>query len=168
IGETVNVGTKIASVADLSTVRIVAYCSERDFLLARKAVSVVARIRGAIYPAAIVSLTSVADQLTRMYRMDVRVTNDGTLADGMTAEVFVKGPAQKAFRILSSALCLSDEGRTGIKILDEDGKVCFCEVQILSLDDQGAWVSGPQDSVRMIILGQDFVSVGQTPVVQEE
>ncbi|MDR2417249.1 MAG: efflux RND transporter periplasmic adaptor subunit [Holosporales bacterium] len=168
IGETVNVGTKISSVADLSTVRIIVYCSERDYPIARGAISVAARIKGKMYPATIVSLTSVADPHTRMYRMDVRVTNDGTLADGMTAEVLVKGPAQKAHYILSSALCLSDEGRTGVKILDGDGKVCFCEVQVLSLDAQGAWVSGLKESVAMITLGQDFVSVGQTPTAQKE
>jgi multidrug efflux system membrane fusion protein len=168
IGETVNVGTKISSVADLSTVRIIVYCSERDYPIAKKATSVAARIKGRMYPATIVSLTSVADPHTRMYRMDVRVTNDGTLADGMTAEVLVKGSVQKAHYILSSALCLSDEGQTGVKTLDSDGKVCFCAVQILSLDAQGAWVSGLQESVTMITLGQDFVSVGQTPTAQEE
>ncbi|MDR0406588.1 MAG: efflux RND transporter periplasmic adaptor subunit, partial [Holosporales bacterium] len=169
IGDTVAVGTKIASVADLSMVRVIVYCPEKDYPIAREAKSAVARIEGKIFPAQIVSLTSVADSRTRMYRMDVQVeNNDGSLTDGMAAEVHVKGPAAKAHYVLSSALCLSDEGHPGVKILDSAGKVCFSDVQILSIDAKGAWVLGLEDTVKMITLGQDFVSIGQTPTVQME
>jgi multidrug efflux system membrane fusion protein len=167
IGDTVSIGTKVVAVADLSTVRIVTFCSEKELPLVRSAVSMSTHVGGGEFPAKLVSISLVAEERTRMYRVDFQAENEaGTLADGMTAEVYVKGAEQKAHFLPSSALSLSDEGEVGVKFLDAGGKVRFLEVRILSLEAEGTWVSGLEGSVKVITCGQDFVSVGDAPSVQ--
>ncbi|MDR0661972.1 MAG: efflux RND transporter periplasmic adaptor subunit [Holosporales bacterium] len=169
IGDTVNVGTKIATLADLSTVRIIVYCSEKDLSIINQAKEAIACVAARDIPVTLVSVSSVAEEKTHMYRVDVQVDNaTGLLADGMTAEVRVKGPELKAHYVPSSALCLSDEGAIGVKVKDENGVVGFSPVQVLSLDAKGAWVAGLPEKVNIIIVGQDYISIGETPAIKQE
>jgi membrane fusion protein, multidrug efflux system len=53
-----------------------------------------------------------------------------------------------------------------VKWVNDDQRVEFSQVQLVSVDNQGAWVSGLPARVALITLGQGFVERGQQVEVQ--
>ena len=76
---------------------------------------------------------------------------------------------KKAHRISPSVLSLNDVGQIGVKIVNAQNRVQFVPVTILSDTSDYMWILGLPDNVRLITVGQDFVSHGQTvrPVVAD-
>ena len=46
--------------------------------------------------------------------------------------------------------------------MDEQNRVVFHPVTVLGGDEDGLWVGGLPDTVRLIVTGQDYVTDGQT------
>jgi multidrug efflux system membrane fusion protein len=63
-------------------------------------------------------------------------------------------------------LSLDKAGRHGVKWVDDEQTVQFTPVQLISVDNQGAWVSGLPHKVALITLGQGFVEPGQQVISQ--
>ena len=61
-----------------------------------------------------------------------------------------------------SLLSLADDGRVGVKAVDDAGIVRFLPVAVLGNADPGTvWVAGLPDRVRLITVGQEFVKDGE-------
>jgi multidrug efflux system membrane fusion protein len=75
-----------------------------------------------------------------------------------------------AHNVLPSILTLNDAGQVGVKVLDDDNRVRFREVDLLADTPEGVWITGLPDTVTFITLGQNFVTVGQEvkPVTEGE
>jgi multidrug efflux system membrane fusion protein len=56
---------------------------------------------------------------------------------------------------------LNEQGKLGIRTVDDQNKVTFQEIQILEDTNNGMWVSGLEEKVRIITLGQEYVFQGQ-------
>jgi multidrug efflux system membrane fusion protein len=67
-----------------------------------------------------------------------------------------------AHLIPSSILSLSDNGNIGIKIIDDNNKVKFIEVEVTNLNNKGAYISNLPETIRVITVGQDYVKPGDT------
>lgn len=100
---------------------------------------------------------------TRTYRVDVAMTNrNGTVPDGVTAEVDLFLAPEPASRVPRSALTFSAEGRLGVRHVEEGGRVAFAPVSIAEDGIDAAWLTGVPDGARVIVQGQEFVKEGDT------
>jgi multidrug efflux system membrane fusion protein len=63
---------------------------------------------------------------------------------------------------LSAALLtLADDGTVGVKVVDNDSRAKFYPVEIAGASPEGMQVTGLPDKIRLITVGQGFVTEGQ-------
>lgn len=104
----------------------------------------------------------VADANSRTFRVEAVFDNaDGALKGAMTAELHIKGNETMAYRIRPSMLALDDDGRVGVKHLDESNTVRFEPVEIIEDDREGMWIATEPEQMRLITFGQAYMSSGQ-------
>lgn len=104
---------------------------------------------------------SVADPETRTFRVELEVPNEGyKLRSGVTAEITFKTNSVKAHFLSPAYLTLNDAGVLGLRAVGETDIVEFYPVKILSDTPDGVWVQGLPETVRLIVVGQDFVRAG--------
>ena len=60
-----------------------------------------------------------------------------------------------------SAMSLGEDGELGVKAVDENDKVIFLPIKLVSTSIDGAWVSGIPADTSVITMGQGFVNVGE-------
>ncbi|MBU92022.1 MAG: hypothetical protein CML88_00640 [Rhodobiaceae bacterium] len=106
-------------------------------------------------------ISSIADPDTRTFTVEVAIENpDNQIKVGTTAEIFVSNQIKDSHLIPSSILSLSDDGNIGIKIISKDNMVEFIEVKVSNLNNEGAYVTDLPPTIRIITVGQDFVTSG--------
>ena len=106
-------------------------------------------------------ISSIADPDTRTFTVEVAIENpDNQIKVGTTAEIFVSNQIKDSHLIPSSILSLSDDGNIGIKIISKDNMVEFIEVKVSNLNNEGAYVTDLPPIIRIITVGQDFVTSG--------
>ncbi|WP_237066751.1 efflux RND transporter periplasmic adaptor subunit [Microbulbifer guangxiensis] len=110
-----------------------------------------------------------AHPVTRAYRVEVAVANDsGSLRGGLSGQLALPTGEVSAHRINASLLTLDDRGDLGVRILDEENRVQFRNVTLVSDGDAGIWVTGLPDPVTLITVGQEYVTVGEMVEVEME
>lgn len=106
---------------------------------------------------------------TRTYRVEIAFPNpDGTIPDGVAAEVGLVLAPEPATRLARSALTFSSEGQLGVRIAGPGDIVAFVPVMLIDDEESHLWVNGLKDGMRVIIRGQDFVLEGQKVETAEE
>ena len=106
-------------------------------------------------------ISSIADPDTRTFAVEVTIENrNNEIKVGTTAEIFVSNQIKNSHLIPSSVLSLSDDGNIGIKIISEDNVVEFIEVKVSNINNQGAYVTDLPPTIRVITVGQDYVTSG--------
>lgn len=104
---------------------------------------------------------SKSNPSTRTFRAEIAVPNPGfTLKAGVTATARLDAGAKPAHRVPAHILSLNDDGTVGVRHLDSDDIVRFAATETVDEDNSGAWVTGLPERTRIILKGQDFVSVG--------
>ncbi|EMP57405.1 RND family efflux transporter MFP subunit [Marinobacter santoriniensis NKSG1] len=107
-------------------------------------------------------VASAADPKTRSFAVEVAVENpDLRRVAGGSASLRIALPAVKALFISPAYLSLGDDGRPGVKYVDQDDRVVFARVRLLSVSTDGAWVTGLPDETRLITRGGGFVAEGE-------
>ena len=102
-----------------------------------------------------------ANAATRTFRTEIEVPNaDYKLKGGVTATVGIKAGTVKAQHVPSKILTLDSDGSLGVRYVDYANRVGFAVVKQIDEDSDGIWVTGLPDSTRIIVQGQDYVSVG--------
>lgn len=110
-----------------------------------------------------------ADEDTRTFRVEVELPNpNGEIPSGISAEAKVPSGTVMAHFVSPAALSLNDEGKLGIKTVDEHNKVTFHTASIVLSDVDGAWITGLPPQARIITLGHGFVQIGEEVQVAEE
>lgn len=116
-------------------------------------------------------ISQVADAKTRTFEIEIELPNkQAKLRDGLTASATIPLAATMAYEVDSSWLLLNDEGTVGVRTVDASDKVVFKPVTILGQKSGSLWVRGLEPATRIITLGQNFVSAGETvqPVTAEQ
>ena len=109
-----------------------------------------------------------ADKNTRTFRVEISVANaDRSIRDGVSAEIFIKGKTVPAHLISPAILSLNDQGKLGIRLVNDKNAVEFKSIEILEDTIDGLWISGLPSSAKIITLGQEYVFQGQTVKIQE-
>ncbi|MGB6231178.1 MAG: efflux RND transporter periplasmic adaptor subunit [Litorimonas sp.] len=106
-------------------------------------------------------LESVANPATRTFEMEVLLPNpDYALKAGVSATASLTIGETLASLVPSGILALDDDGATGVRYLDADDRVRFAAIRQVDETRDGLWVSGLPERTRIIVEGQDYVSVG--------
>lgn len=114
-------------------------------------------------------ISQQASDTTRAYRVEVAVDNPrGELRGGISGRLALPTGEVMAHRINSSLLTLDDRGELGVRILDGDNRVQFANVALVGDGDAGVWVSGLPQKVRLITVGQEYVTAGDIVAVEME
>ena len=103
-----------------------------------------------------------ADPQTRTYRVEIVARNPGAaVRSGISAQVSVSGGSGPAHLVPVTTLVLDSAGRQGVRFLTTGDVVAFAPVTIIEETPQGIWVSGLTGDVRVVTVGQSYVSEGQ-------
>ena len=167
-GDMLQTGDVCVTVIDRDPMKIVGQVSEREIgNLSLGMPTEAALATGEQVSGKIAYIAPSADPQTRTFRVEITVPNaDGSLKDGVTALAKVGLQGSKAHRIPSSVMTLADDGRLGVRIIDDENIVSFEPVQIIGGSGDGMWVAGLPENVSIIIVGQEFVQEGQKVQVE--
>jgi multidrug efflux system membrane fusion protein len=171
VGDYVSTGDTTYTIVDMDPIELVVFISERNISNIRLGQEASAGLyNGDTVKGNVSYIAPVADPSTRTFRVEISTPNpDYSIKDGLTAKVRIFTERKKAHKISPSVLSLNDAGQIGVKIVDTQNKVKFVPVTILSDTSDFMWILGLPESIRLITVGQDFVSHGQTvqPVVAD-
>lgn len=169
-GEFVAVGGEIAEIVDNSPLRVVGQVPQHQIGRARVGLPAQVRfVNGTSAAGEVVFLSPLADPATRTFRVEVEIANpDRTLASGVSAEIIIPTEEVMAHKLSPALLTLDDGGQVGAMSVNGDNRVEFHPVEVVRAEPDGIWVRGLPDEVRLITVGQGFVSVGEKVEPREE
>ncbi len=163
VGDVLAPGAPCAEVVRLDPIKVVAMASEREVARIRpQAAATATLVDGTTLTGRITYIAPRADTATRTFRVEMTAPNpDGRAKAGMTARLSIRLPPRKVARVPLSALVLNDAGEVGVHVVDENNRVRFVRLEVLSEGRQGARVRGLADGARVIVSGQYYVVPGQ-------
>lgn len=162
-GELVQRGATIADLIDDSKFVISATATQQTINQISSGQSIRAKlITGEEVEGKITFLSQVADPQTRSFVVEAEINNPpDNLSSGVSASLLVPVESIAAVQVSASAMALGDDGEIGVKLVNDENLVEFYPVQIVSTDQDGAWVTGIPAGSRVITLGQGFVTAGE-------
>ena len=111
----------------------------------------------------IVYIAPVADAKTRTFEVEIALPNqDDHIRDGLTAQAHIPLKPTEAYALDSSWIVLADDGQIGVRTIDDTSKVVFKPVSIIAQGNDGIWVQGLVPGTKIITLGQNYVTEGET------
>lgn len=163
IGDFVRVGDPVAYLVDIDPLIIAGEVNEREVgKLEVGSPGTAHLVNGIDVEGTIRYIAPVADENTRTFRVELAVSNpDSAMRAGLTAEMRLSAGRIIAHSLTPALLTLSDDGTVGVKIVDEYNIVRFYPVEIVGSTDDGISVTGLPDDLRLITVGQGFVTDGQ-------
>ena len=166
IGSLLQPGGLCATVIQLDPIRLVGFVAETEVDRIDLDAMAGARLATGQEVAGRVSFISrSADPMTRTFRVDIEVPNANlAIRDGQTAEIAIAAQGTRAHLLPQSALTLNDDGAMGVRLVAPDKTALFAPVSLLRDTAQGVWVSGLDDTVNVIVVGQEYVADG-VPVI---
>ena len=111
------------------------------------------------------------DVATRTFRVEIEAPNPGgKIRSGITSEINIPLTSVRAHLLPAALVSLDDKGVVGVYAVGNENKVEFRKITLLSLSREGAWVTGLDDRITLITVGQHYVLPGQTiePVTADE
>ncbi|MEL7464596.1 MAG: efflux RND transporter periplasmic adaptor subunit [Pseudomonadota bacterium] len=167
LGSLLQNGSTCASLIALDPIKLVAFAPERSVDELAVGAEVAANlITGREVTGMISFVARSADRDTRTYLVEAETPNpDLSIRDGMTAEIDVSLTARDAHLAPQNALTLNDAGALGVRVV-ENGVAKFYPVEILKDVNIGAWIAGLPEQAQIIVVGQEFVTDGQTVEVE--
>jgi membrane fusion protein, multidrug efflux system len=169
-GDFVATGGEVAQIVNNDPLRAMVRVPQHHIELVQ--VGQPARIRAMRHGEASGKITFVsilADPATRTFLVEVEVPNpDYRLPAGTSAEVEILTDKTPAHMISPAIIGLDDEGRVGVKSVDQGNRVRFHVIEVVRAERRGLWVSGLPETVKIITVGQGFVRVGEEVRVRFE
>ena len=108
-----------------------------------------------------------ASPSTRTFKVESQIEiKNGLVRDGITAEMTIKTKLVMAHKISPSILLLNDEGKIGIRSVEND-IVKFHNITILEDSESGLWITGIPKELELIVQGQGFVEDGQKVLINK-
>lgn len=162
VGNFLDIGIEIVQIVDLDPILVVAEVSEREVgKLSYGARGTAEVITGESVEGVISYISRVADPETRTFRIELEVSNpDSRIVSGVTTSLRLPVSSVRAHKVSPAVLTLAEDGRIGVKSVDEDGKVRFHPVTITADETDQVWLSGLPETVRLIVVGQEYVQHG--------
>jgi multidrug efflux system membrane fusion protein len=138
VGSYVDVGDKLATIVDLSTLHLVVFVSEKDISSIKVGQtgkvtidSFKAQVGKAQAEAKVIYISKVADPKTHTYLVELTMDNRQLLLpEGLTAKVDLEKDAEQVHTVSPSVLILDDQGTIGVMTVDKDNKAVFKPVEV--------------------------------------
>ena len=170
LGSFVDVGDTLAEIVDLDPILVVTDVPEARVQSLR--VGDTAEIRqagGDSHEGRVQFVARQANERTRTFRAEVAVPNpEATVPAGISTAVAITLEPVPAHRVSPGILVLDDSGVLGIKAVADDQTVAFHPADIIRAEADAVWLAGLPDRLRVIIVGQGFVTPGQTVEATDE
>mgnify|MGYP001800111739 CR=1 FL=1 len=118
---------------------------------------------GALATGTVRFVARTASAQTRTFRVEIEIPNAETeIAAGLTATVRLGLGEVSAALMTPANLVLHDDGRIGVRYVDDNRVVQFAEVDIIDDAPNGIWVAGIPEGVNLLVAGQDYLREGIT------
>ena len=162
IGSLLQPGALCGTIIQLNPIKLVGFLPETELSRVKLGAPVKAKLTsGHKIDGNVTFISRSADTTTRTFRVEVNVPNDQLeIRDGQTVEIAIGSDGKKAHLLPQSALTLNDDGILGIRFIDEQNTTRFAAVNLEQDSKEGVWVSGLDDNVDVIVIGQEFVREG--------
>ncbi|MCV3272594.1 efflux RND transporter periplasmic adaptor subunit [Roseobacter sinensis] len=174
LGSLLQPGSLCATIIQLDPIKLVAFVPETEVARVELGANATARLvrgsgaltgdtdaRGGEVRGVVTFVSNSADETTRTFRVEIEVPNtDNRIRDGQTAEIEISAEGATAHLLPQSALTLNDEGKLGIRTIDEEAIVAFHPVSLMRDTPEGVWLTGLPETAEVIVLGQEFVIEG--------
>lgn len=168
-GDFLSIGDSCATLVVLDPLIVTGFVSELEVVALKTGMNAqIQIISGKTKEGKIRFVSSSADAATRTFRIEVEIENKtASLRDGLTADINIPLQFTKAHRLSPAILVLNADGQIGVRTVDDKNTVSFVPVKLLSDSADGVWVAGLPETVRVIIVGQEYVIHGQKVRVTE-
>ena len=162
LGSLMQPGSSCATVIQLNPIKLVGFVPETEVnLIADNATAAARLATGQEVTGSMTFLSRSSDPLTRTFRVEIEVQNDNLeIRDGQTAEIIIASQGSAAHLLPQSALTLDNDGRLGVRMVDENDRAAFAPITLVRDTMNGAWLSGLPEQVKVIVSGQEFVTDG--------
>ncbi|MFK7881351.1 efflux RND transporter periplasmic adaptor subunit [Roseobacter sp.] len=174
LGTLLQAGSLCGTIIQLDPIKLVAFVPETEVARISLGAQAVARLvsggtaltggpeaRGSEVRGHVTFLSNSADPTTRTFRVEIEVHNsDSKIRDGQTAEILISAEGATAHLLPQSALTLNDEGTLGVRTINADAIVEFHPVALMRDSVDGVWLTGLDETVNVIVLGQEYVIAG--------
>lgn len=163
LGDFVQPGQSLLTLVDISRLKVSAQIAQQEVIQLKLGQPVrVELLDGRNLQGELHFIAAAADPGSRSFRIEVKVDNPEALRlAGASATLHIQTGETLAHRLSPALLSLDKAGRHGVKWVNDAQRVEFTPVQLISVDNQGAWVSGLPEKVALITLGQGFVEAGE-------
>ena len=161
-GELVMPGEKVYELIDLSSLKIFGYINENEILNISSKNEVEVSILGEKVNGNIDYISPISDPNTKTFEIVVKVENKNfKYKDGLSSMISIKKGEVLAHKISPSILALGNNGELGVKVINDNNKVLFKEIQVIEDTSEYMLVSGLNKKEKIIIVGQQYVSSGE-------
>ena len=161
-GELVMPGEKVYELIDLSSLKIFGYINENEILSISLNNEVTISILGEEIEGKIDYISPISDPNTKTFEIVVKVDNKNyRYKDGLSSMISIKKGEVLAHKISPSILALGNDGALGVKVINDESKVLFKEVQVIEDTSEYMLVTGLNEKEQLIIVGQQYVSSGE-------
>ncbi|MES2603922.1 MAG: efflux RND transporter periplasmic adaptor subunit [Pseudomonadota bacterium] len=164
MGNFVRIGDTVAELVDLDPIIVIGEVNEREVAAMQvggKGEAVL--VDGRRMEGTVRYLAPKADAGTLTFQVELAIPNpDNSIRAGMTAQLHLFANTVSVHNLSAALLTLADDGTIGAKVVDNTDTVRFFPVEIVGASPEGLQqVSGLPDSIRLITVGQGFVTEGQ-------
>ena len=170
LGDYVKKGDKIAKIVDLDPIFVKVNVTENviNNLKLNQTTSII--IANKSYEGLISYISKTSDPLTRNFRVEIKINNkQKQIISGLSSEVRIELSKEDAYFIPSSLISLDDQGKIGIKVVQEK-KVLFLTIDIISDTGNGYWVNSNSknnlEDYMLITQGHEYVIEGENVVIK--
>ena len=161
VGSYLQPGQTFAELLQLDPIKAVALVSGDEVLDLERGAPVELQLsNGDVLLGELRYVSAKADVATRAFRVEAFFENpDNKVSADLTGNLIVPRAQAKAHRIPASIVSLNSAGDLQVKWVDQDDVVRASEIVILHDDRSSLWVSGLPEKVRIIVVGQEYVSI---------
>ena len=162
-GELVQPGEPLMTLVDVSRLRVTGQIPQQQAsgVVAGQGVRVTL-LDGRELHGAVSFVSLAADAATRSFYVEAHVDNPELWrVAGASATLRIEQPALDAHRVTPALLSLGANGEMGIHAVDDNNKVVFHPLRVVSIDGEGAVVAGLPGRMQLITQGAGFVRPGE-------
>lgn len=163
VGDLVQYGTQLMQLVQIDKLKVSAQIPQQHIQHVKEGQTATIRLLDGRQLNAVVSFISyAADEATRSFYVELTADNpERWRIAGASATAEITLTPVPAHRLSPALLRLDNDGKLGVAVADAQNNVVIYPVQLLSADNDGAWVSGLPDNVQLITQGAGFVTAGE-------
>lgn len=164
-GDLLQPGQSCAQLLQLDPIKVVAYVTEQEIAQISSGDAVSVQLVTGQQLSGTINYVARSDEgITHSYRIEALAANDSGVAAGVSAELQLQLPELMAVKIPAHLIVLDRRGELIVRAVDSAERVV--EIPVQQIDEQldGVWVTGLVEPQRLITVGQNYVSAGDTVV----